>query len=169
MKRFFIILIIIGTALSSSNNKYLGNCLLIPRHEKVPLYNSSNQLEISDYIINDTLKDDYPLITIDFIKDSLALVHVQYPMRSRKECKGWIQMKYLGTYINQADGILKIYRMPSDDSEVSFEIMNASWGIYYPVIDAHEGWLKVVIPDDSGRIGWLHPDDQSQNPYTPSC
>ena len=167
MKRL-VIVILLGFALCGNVDKYMGFCLLIPKNVEIPIYDYSDHKIISDYIINDTLKDDYPILTIDSIKDSMAFVHVEYPMGSRKDCKGWILMKYLGVYINAPGDSLKIYRAPNYD-EVAFEIKDVYWGTSYPVIDASEGWLKIVIPDDSGKTGWVPPEYQSQNPYTPSC
>lgn len=147
---------------------YKGHCLLIPRHKEIPLFKSQKAITKIDYIINDTIKEDYPLISIAEIVDSMALINAQYPMQTKKGTTGWINKKYLGIYHIPEDTII-IHDQPSHESIISSYIIDSYWGKYYYVLDASNKWLKIIDPNNPNVIGWLAPEFQSDNPYTPPC
>ena len=147
---------------------YKGHCLLMPRHKEIPLFKSPKAITKIDYIINDTIKEDYPLISIAEIVDSMALIKAQYPMQTKKGTTGWINKKYLGIYHIPEDTIT-IHDQPSHESLISSYIIDSYWGKYYYVLDASNKWLKIIDPDNPNIHGWLAPEFQSDNPYTPPC
>ncbi len=141
-----------------------GNCLLIPQQQMVALYDDSGNPV--DSIINDTVNEEYPILSIEEIDDNRALINASYPNDTIAH-KGWIDCKYLGTYTIDATGyMLKLRREPSEDAEVVDSIQNPTWGIFYNVIDCKGSWLKIK---GHGKNGWLMPQDQCDNPYTTCC
>lgn len=167
MKNIFIV--IMTCFLSSVPSEYSGVCLLIPHNEQVPIYSDYNKQEIKGYAINDDKIEDYPLIGIYAICGDMAFVDIEYLARSRDYIKGWIGIKHLGVFLNVHSEPLRVYTEPDYNSDVSFLIKDGRWGIYYQVIDAHDQWLKIIVPQNPDNIGWLSPEDQSVNPYTVSC
>ncbi|MBQ5582740.1 MAG: hypothetical protein IIU68_05240, partial [Bacteroidales bacterium] len=73
MKRIYCLLLIIILTNACNGYSYKGHCLLIPRHKEIPLFKSPKAITKIDYIINDTINEDYPLISIAEIVDSMAL------------------------------------------------------------------------------------------------
>lgn len=169
LKLTLLFLLLFGFAFCDYNNNYEGFSLLIPQHVEIPLYSFLNCTVACDYIINDTINEDYPVLAIKSIDNHKALVSVEYPMGTRKETAGWIDVEYLGVYLKSESDTLCVFELPDYDSDVAFYIINANWGRYYHVIDASDGWLKVENPEEPDETGWLAPENQSQNPYTPSC
>lgn len=172
MKKVHLLLLLI-IVISSCNSvkRYCGFCLLIPRHIEIPLYKSPHIIDVSDYIINDTINEDYPLIAIQTIKDSVALVFVEYPMGTKPNTKGWIQLRYLGIFLRQPSDLLPAYKSPSYDSEIFFEISRSKsqWGQFHHIIDVIDGWIQIPDPNNPEKQGWIPPEYQSTNPYTSPC
>lgn len=168
MRTIYCLLLIILLTNACNGYNYKGHCLLIPQHEKISLYKSPKGITKIDYIINDTINEDYPLISIAEITDSMALICAQYPMQTRNRTTGWINKDCLGIYLVPKDTI-PIHVLPSYDSIVSSYIIDAYWGKYYYILDISNKWLKVFDPDTPKVVGWLAPEFQSSNPYTPPC
>lgn len=170
MKKIYSLLLsCIVTLLSCADNDFIGFCLLVPKHIDVPLYESADCDNVNDYIVNDTINEDYPLIAIKAIDNGKADVYVKYPMRTRADTNGWIDMKNLGVYLMSSSDSVNLYASPYYKSEISFCIVNPVWGEPYSIIDAFDGWLKIEQPEQPDIAGWLPPEHQSNNPYTPPC
>ena len=56
-------------SLSFADNDFIGFCLLVPKHIDIPLYGSADCAEVNDYVINDTINEDYPLIAIKTLEE----------------------------------------------------------------------------------------------------
>lgn len=148
------------------SKEYIGHALLIPKHTPIPLYDSCRK-EITGIIINDTLKESYALIAIEKIKDSIAKVIANYPLENnRKQC-GWIDIKYLGIHLSFSTDTLYLMSNPNVSSKVSFTLIRPHWGDFYPIIDAQKGWLYIQNIHNLNESGWLSPQNQCNNPYTP--
>lgn len=170
MKRvlfLFGLLAVLTLTLSSAGKKYIGFAILMPRNVYIPLY-SENGKNIEDSVINDTIEEDYPLISISEVKDSLAKVKIYYPISSREQ-KGWIETRYLGTYLVESPKPMPIMSEPTFSSEVSFEIEDPQWGGFYRILDAKDEWLYIQDADNPEKCGWLAPEYQCCNPYTTCC
>lgn len=79
MNLMIYLLLIVLTELSSiqqSPQKYAGHALLVPMHTYIPIFNEKEKLSVINYIINDTIKEEYVLIAIHRIKDNMADVTV---------------------------------------------------------------------------------------------
>ncbi|MGN1226336.1 MAG: hypothetical protein ACI4TL_03765, partial [Candidatus Cryptobacteroides sp.] len=56
-----------------------------------------------------------------------------------------------------------------DSEEVSFQINDGKWGVFYPVIDIWRlGWVKIINPENKSQTGWLSPEYRSANQYFPT-
>lgn len=172
MKKILLILLVI-IVINSCNNitRYKGFCLLIPRHIEIPLYKSPHNSDVLDYIINDTINEDYPLIALQTIVDSIALVCVEYPIGTKPETKGWIALRYLGIFLKQPLDLFPAYKSPNYKSEIVFEISKSTsqWGQFHHIFDAIDGWVQISDPNNLNKRGWIPPECQSTNPYTPPC
>ena len=119
------------------------------------------------YTINDTIKENYPNIYIYKIEGNFAKVIVCVPLDDEISDKtGWIEIKYLGTNLNNYSDITPIMSEPDEKSTVVFEIKDANWGDLYHVLDAHNKWLKIQNIYNPEEVGWLAPKYQCNDPYT---
>lgn len=153
---------------NKQNKEYIGDGVLIPVHEYVPIY-SDKGINVIDSIINDTLKESYPFIYIYKVEDNYAKVKVLVFSFSEEEMpivKGWMSTHYIGTNLNNYCGITPIRNLPNDSSEIVFEIADAQWGDFYEVLDAQDKWLKIRNIYNPEEIGWLAPEYQCNSRYT---
>ena len=58
----------------------IGDCLLIPHNEQIPIYSDCNKQEIKGYAINDDKTDTFPIIGIFSIDGDMAFIEVDYLM-----------------------------------------------------------------------------------------
>jgi hypothetical protein len=144
----------------------IGNVLLIPMQVYVPLY-QNEEGNIIDSIINDTIQENYALIGIYQIKNDRAKVKVTFSMDSLTIKDGWIEMKYLGIHLAHYSDTIKTMLHPRLNSEISFEIKNPQWEEFYMVKNACKDWLYIQRLNCSQDNGWLAPEYQCDNPYTP--
>ena len=156
-------------SLSFADNDFIGFCLLVPKHIDIPLYGSADCAEVNDYVINDTINEDYPLIAIKTIANGLAEVYVTYPMKTRKDIGGWLDIKNLGIYLIPSSDSVNLYELPDYKSQISYCIINPVWGEPFSITDAFDGWLKITRHGAPEISGWLPPENQANNPYTPPC
>lgn len=166
-----IIIVVMACILSLMYPECIGDCLLIPHNEQIPIYSDCNKQEIKGYAINDNKTDTFPIIGIFSIDGDMAFIEVDYLM-GRPEyvnIEGWIEIKYLGIYLKTPYETHKVYSEPNRDSRVLFHVGDVRWGTYYQVIDAHESWLKIIDVHNPDNVGWLPPESQTTNSYTISC
>ena len=152
---------------STMKREYIGHVLLIPKHIPIPIYNSYKG-DIIGYAINDTITESYAFIAISEIKDNHANVVIDYPLENNRKQYGWIETRYLGIHLAFDAEPLKIMSQPNSFSKASFIVYDPQWGDYYPIIDAHDGWLKIKNVYNQEEAGWIAPEYQCNNPYT-SC
>lgn len=173
MNLMVYLLLIVLTELSSiqqSPQKYAGHALLVPMHTYIPIFNEKEKLSVINYIINDTIKEEYVLIAIHRIKDSMADVTVSSPLDSTfTDIRGWIETQYLGIHVSCYDSdIVQVLKTPNPDSDVSFVIHRPQWRDFYIVYNAYQNWLFIQNINNKHEYGWLSPKYQCDNPYT-SC
>ena len=121
---------------------------------------------IRDSVINDTIDENYVIISINERMGRRSFVPVTV-----SEClgnavkEGWIDRSMLG--INPSStSTIRLYEMPSYSSNVVDSITKPAWGDLYHISDNQDGWL--YIEEDSFK-GWMPPEDQCSNPYSPCC
>jgi hypothetical protein len=146
---------------------YIGHCLL--RTEKndifVPVYTSSSDTVAIAYIVNDGYYEDYPDLYIRAKKANRVLVDVEYMVwgddRIHNDICGWIDIRFLGTYLDEGNDVKKIYMAPDRDAAVAYEIRGYDSNFYggkYIVTDVWDYWLKIVNPLNPNLVGWLPPE-----------
>ena len=142
-----------------------GTALLIPKHQYIPIYHSSKGNSVDNYIINDTIQEDFPILSIKSFCDGRVRIQAHYPMESHPDVEGWMEIEYMGIFLNTYSGETHILKHPYQKSTCIHTINDAYWGYFYPVIDARNNWLKILFDENSS--GWVSPDHQCANPFTP--
>jgi hypothetical protein len=143
------------------------NCdaIIIPKNQKIPLYHDTVSHRIAYKMINDTVKEEYYIVSIHAIAHRWAKIDGVTPFDTIPKV-GWIETKYLGIYPGSYT-TLKLYTQPSTRSKIKYIIRKPE---YFPlaVINCNNGWLHVEYKDIKGevKVGWLAPEDQCANPYT---
>ncbi len=148
--------------------KYSGDCLLGPSHQRIPLYSNYDNNDIVDYVINDTLLDIYPVLSIREVKNNRALIDAYYVLDYHLISSGWIDISYLVIRISLSnnDSFLNIYSEPYKESKRILKYTKVFDYTSWPVIEACNGWLKIADPETGEILGWIPPENQCCNPFT---
>ncbi len=160
-------LLIILSVLLDLSPDYIGLCML--RTEKydvfVPVYSSSTDSTVIGYVVNDGYNEDYPYLYIKEKKGNRVLVDVKYSFseeeRIHNNIQGWIDIRFLGTYLDDDNYIKKIYVAPDRHSAIAYEIHGYDSNFYggrYIITDVCNYWLKIVNPLKPDLVGWLPPE-----------
>lgn len=167
MKGIINFLIMINCIIWGANGcmDVTGTTLLIPKHRYIPIYHSSKGDSVENYIINDTIQEDFPILSIKSFRDGRVKILGHYPMGSYPDVEGWMETEYMGIFLNIYSGETHIQKSPHPESVCIYTIQDAYWGHYYPVVDARNNWLKIIY--DEINSGWISPECQCSNPYTP--
>lgn len=141
---------------------YIGHCLLnSPMDEKVPVYAASSGDNVIGYLVNDGYYEDYPDLFIKEKQNGRVLIDAQYKIwgeRRHDDESGWIDMEYLGTYLNEGFLTKKLYDSPRHDAKVLFRIKNNEvCSGMYKVVDVYNYWLKIKVTGTDVQ-GWLPPE-----------
>ena len=162
-----IIIFISGACCCSTNKSYKGSCLLKPTQRFVYLYKLPSTTSTPvDSIINDTVAEDYPVLTINDINNEFAHVEIVNDANSTLNQSGWIELRLLGINPATTDTI-RLYKKPDEKSEISCYINHPCWGDLYTIKDCSNNWLKITtIEENTVKEGWLSPPDQCDNPYS---
>lgn len=166
---FCIILENVGNAYSQQVLKdYAGHALLVSVHSFVPIFGDEEKNSIINYVMNDTIKEEYVLIAIHEIKGKMAEVDITSPLDNTfKEISGWIETKNLGIHVSCYDtDTVKVLQTPKLNSKVSFLIVKPQWKDFYIIYDAYQGWLYIQNINNEQEYGWLSVKYQCDNPYT---
>lgn len=168
MKLYLFILTICPILLIGQNTVTTKTCncsaILFKKQQQVPIVN--NKGKVTCYIINDTIKEDYYVVTIFKISHNMAYVSASATLYDTIPRQGWIKTKYLGIY---PSSFLKInlYSKPDLKSKIKSQIIKPE---YYPlnIYDCSGEWLyvKYLDADKKYKEGWLAPEDQCSNPYS---
>lgn len=139
--------------------------ILIPKHVRVPIYDKPKGKKV-DYIMNDTLKEDYFTVIIKQQSDSFFFVSAS-TVQDTLERQGWIEMRHLGIYPNNYSEPVILYSLPNRSSKIKSTIIKPE---YYPfgILNCKGKWLYVRYLDADKKLkeGWLEPGMQCANPYT---
>ena len=164
----------IGGKVVFPNDIDSGCCMMFTRHKKVYLYNKPNGMRI-DTLINDMVNENYLVLSLRGFDGDYAFVEASYALDSldlfpKKEHIGWIEKKYLMTYLNCSDyeccKYVYLYKQPTEKSEKVDSVEHPWWGVPYFVHGCKNGWLLI---ENNGRKGWVSPEEQCCNPYTTCC
>lgn len=154
-----LLFLLVCNCFSFTNKK--GSCLLLPQNKIVCLTDDYDN--VVDSIINDSVNDHFPLISIYDVRDGKAFVNAEFIDDSTKHI-GWIDIDNLGIFLIPDTGnIIKLHKKPIKESIVVDSIINPCWGDYYHFKDCNEGWLFI---SEKKKEGWVAPENQCDNPYT---
>lgn len=164
MKRLIILVFILNcfflNAQSTKKDKY-AVVLIYKDQEKINVYSACNKNKIVDYLLNDTVTEDYFIIKIFRTKNNryqIAATSMQH-----SGIKGWIGMENIGINTRQRDFKLLLYEQPHYKAPyliVNEEVDNRIVRVTAIISD----WLKIKWVDNNEY--WLPPDYQCPNPYT---
>lgn len=161
-------IIVCGVFSCVTNDKACrGSCLLKPVQTYVYLYHQPSTASTPvDSIINDTITEDYPILTINATKNEFAHVEIASNADSAFIQSGWIPLSLLG--INPATTErIRLYKRPDINSEASCYIEHPCWGDLYVITDCCDDWLKIKTKEANvTKEGWIAPVDQCNNPYS---
>lgn len=170
MKSIIIFLFVFASscnAQESNQNGWIWNTLLILNQENIPVYENSNNTKIKYHIMNDTLNEEYYLLSISKKENGFFKVKTASAFTEDEISEGWIEPKFVGIFLRARNeiGTVPIYESPNDKAEHS----NINSNLYnlVNVIEIKDGWLKIQYKEnDSVRIGWLKHENQCSNPYS---
>ncbi len=158
---YFICLVLCFASCCQSVVNNTATCLLIPKHEYVMLYDKAEGYTIADSIINDTIQENYVLISIIKMKRGRAQIKVQYPLNDTIQI-GWIDKQYLGIHPVSVP-IIYLYNSPHKKASICDSITNVYWGDFLSVKECNSQWLYIETGEHKG---WISPNDQCNNPYS---
>jgi hypothetical protein len=139
--------------------------LLIPYHQPIPL--TDRKGVITDYIINDTIKEDYQSLVIKKVRRDKAYVEASAILYDTIPKYGWIELKYLEIYPKTQPSI-QLYKRPNMTAKVQSRIKNVWYSRPFHILDCKRDWLYVSYLDEDNIIkeGWMAPRDQCADPYS---
>lgn len=141
-----------------------ADCFLITKQQEIPIYNEYTHQNVTAYVLNDTITEDYFIGVIYKIKKGYAYIIGSYTSDKNDYIKGWIEIKHVGTNIISDDQI-PLYCYPTICSKKIY-LKTPEW---YPmeILKCHGSWLYVKYVDKYQCVsGWLHKKYQCSNPYT---
>lgn len=160
MRYLIIFLFFLFAPLQGYANKH-GNCLLIPQHRYVYIYDDAGV--IKDSVRNDTINEDYQFISILCVKGKYAKVSTE-SLQSNVKHLGWIKTSNLGIYVCKSySDTINLYESPKNNAKVKSYIIDPIWGDFYFVLDCYDKWLYVKKGECEG---WLKEENQCCNPYS---
>lgn len=145
------------------------NALIKINQKKIPIYSNFDKTKVLCYIMNDTVKEDYLELRIiekrkDMFKVKFASVRTEKKVRG-----GWIDLKYVGTYLRSRlpRDEYPIYDVP-DKNTAYIKVINKS-NEMVNVIDISGTWVRVKMTI-KGKviIGWVPKEYLCPDPYA-SC
>lgn len=167
VKIMFLSTVFILNTLNCMSQKNNCSCsaILIPKHIEIPLYSSMKGNIVENKLINDTITEEYYVLSIIETKKYRSKVKAITPFDTIPKT-GWIQTEYLGIYPSSFSQI-NLYRRPRLKANVKSIIIKPE---YYPlnILKCKGDWLYVTYVDIDKKIkeGWLSPEDQCANPYS---
>ena len=145
----------------------IGHALIRVFDKHIPLYDRSHK--VIDTIMCSVKNDLLYSVSILKIKNNFAHINA-YCFVDDVEIEkiGWIQLEYL--VINPSCNELILRKKPFNRAKSQCIIKNAEWGDLYPIKKAYKGWLYIEIYIGNKHYsGWMSPEQQCTNPYSPCC
>ncbi|MEA4935446.1 hypothetical protein SDC9_95743 [bioreactor metagenome] len=142
--------------------------VLFEKQIEVPILDNKGKL--IDYVVDDTLKEDYYTVIISKINHGMAYVDVRAPLYDTIPKIGWIEIKYLGIRPASHQPI-NLYRKSAKRYQIRSQILKPEWGYWsadIKILDCTGEWLYVSFLDGDNKMkeDWLSPEDQCSNPYS---
>lgn len=140
--------------------------ILRNRQVSIPIFNNLKHKDTLNFIIDDTLKEEYFSGVLFKIKGKYAYIKGQY-MGYGYTYEGWIMKKYIATNLILLDSI-PLYKTPKLKTIKTY-IIDPKW---YPVeiLKCRDGCLYIKYHDSrQKKKGWLSPKYQCADPYTTCC
>ena len=143
-----------------------GAALLIPKKQEVSILDKPGGRIIAT-IMDDPDSDYYNLLQVTRIKRDYALVEVSVADEERVLHTGWIELKNIGIKPNSYSDDLMLYAKPDVRSKVISVIHNPYW-TFYNIVKCDKGWFYVTY-ELHGCLyqGWMPPNRQCANPFSP--
>ena len=124
--------------------------------------------KITKYVQNDIKEEDFVMFDLLQKQDSMYYVVAYSGLTDRILAKGWISKNnHLDIYFSAYDRDLVIYKNANDRKKKMFSDKEYLFD-NIEVLDFENNWLKIKF-NYKGRSynGWLPPEMQCANPYTP--
>jgi len=151
--------IIISFTVTSILIKGQSRVLILDDQQKISVYDSFKGNNIVNYLMNDTIKEDY------FVIEVLSSKNNRYQIEGtsilNKGITGWIDLQNIGINTRSRDNKLILYNEPRYSSD---HVVISDTDRLVKVKSISSAWLKIVWIDK--KEYWLPPEYQCPNPYT---
>jgi len=133
--------------------------LIFNDQQKINVYDSFKSNNIVNYLMNDTIQEDY------FVIEILSFKNNRYQIEGTsilyKGITGWIDLQNIGINTRSRDNKLILYNEPKYSSD---HIVISDTDRLVKVKSISSNWLKIIWVDKIEY--WLPPEYQCPNPYT---
>jgi hypothetical protein len=143
-----------------------ANIILRNKQVLIPIFKDLKHKDTVNFLIDDTLKEEYFSGVLLQIKGKYAYIKGQY-MGYGYIYEGWIMKKYIATNLITLDSI-PLYKDPQLKAIKTY-IIDSKW---YPVeiLKCRDGCLYIkYYVSRQKKKGWLSPKYQCADPYTTCC
>jgi hypothetical protein len=159
------LLIFIQISLCSCSQHNCNTLVLLKYNGKAPLLKGPNG-DIEFLISNDTIKEDYYILNILRTKENFAFVKASSVLYDTVPKYGWIEIRFLGIYVNNYSEPVVLYSQPSETSSITATFDNPCYEMLQ-ILGCEEKWLLVNFnKGESTFQGWLPFTRQCSNPYS---
>jgi hypothetical protein len=146
-----------------SNKGESARVLIFKDQERIKVYSASNNSKIVNYLLNDTIKEDYYVIEVLGSKDNRYQISATSLLHSG--IKGWIELGNLGINTRSRDSKLLLYEQPNYQSKSV--TINLDYDRMVRVTAISSNWLKILLIYENKTFNyWLPSEYQCPNPYT---
>jgi len=164
-----LLLLFININININNSNDINYCacsgFLLPKQQYIPLYKDTNCSDISCYVINDTISEDYFVFKILQTVENYAFISGGYIISDTTIINGWIELKYITTNLVIEDSI-PLYSNHSKKSAIQSHINYPYWQPV-KIIKCYKNWLFIEYTDKyQKKSGWLSNEYNCSNPYT---
>jgi hypothetical protein len=147
----------------SSNKSENARVLIFKDQEGINVYCASDNNKIVNYLLNDTIKEDYYVIEVLGSKSNRYQINATSLLHSG--IKGWIELGNLGINTRSRDSKLLLYEQPDYQSKSLTITLDYDRMVRVTAISSN--WLKILLIYDNKSLNyWLPPEYQCPNPYT---
>ena len=148
-------------SVSLKRQETIVSVLLYDYQKKVDVYDSNKGMKTTDYLINDTICEDFPFISVVEIKKRRCKIIAT--SMNRTTIKGWVIINNLGICTRQKERELFLYIFP-DYNSIPIVVEEDTDNRLVQITDIHKNWLKIKWIDN--KEYWLPPEFQCPNIYT---
>ena len=151
--------VIIVFAMTSILIKGQSKVLIFNDQQKITVYDSFKGNNIVNYLMNDTIKEDY--FVIEILSSKNNRYQIEGTSILNKGITGWIDLQNIGINTRSRDNKLILYNEPRYSSD---HVVKSDTDRLVKVKSISYNWLKIIWVDK--KEYWLPPEYQCPNPYT---